>query len=64
MTLRISIDRTLCIGSESCVRLVPGTFELDEEFVAIVIDPTTATEEQLRSAELNCPSGAISVEES
>jgi ferredoxin len=64
VSLRISIDRNVCVGSENCVRLAAGTFTMDEENIATVVDPTAASEAQIRLAERNCPSGAITIDES
>jgi len=59
--LRVTIDRTLCIGSGTCEALAPELFRVGDdgiaELVSAEIDPATA-EEAARS----CPSGAISVE--
>jgi ferredoxin len=63
MTLQVTVDPDLCIGSGSCVHLAPGAFELDEDGVADVIDPDAAPDDRLRQAARSCPSGAISVEE-
>jgi ferredoxin len=57
--LGIAIERGACIGSGDCIRLAPTAFELDEQGVAIVLDPSTVDEDTLRQAERSCPSGAI-----
>lgn len=59
MTPRVLVDRDLCIGAGNCVRLARGFFALDEEDVAVLVDGAEASEDDLRSAELNCPVGAI-----
>jgi ferredoxin len=59
--LRVTVDQELCIGAGNCERVAPGVFEVDD--VARVVDPTAASEEQIRQAEQSCPSGAILVEE-
>jgi ferredoxin len=59
--LGVDIDRSACIGSGDCMRLAPSVFQLDDEQVAIVIDPTTVDDDTLRAAERSCPSGAISL---
>lgn len=67
MTLRIEVDRGLCMGSGNCVFWAPGTFELDGDDVASVVDPGAAgradAEEiaRVRQAERNCPTKAITV---
>lgn len=63
MTTRVSVDPEVCIGSGNCVHLAPGGFELDDEGIALPVEPSTASEEQLRLAARSCPTGAISVED-
>jgi len=61
VTVRVSIDRDVCIGAANCVTLARGVFALDDDNIAIVIDPLAADVETLRRAEYACPSGAITV---
>lgn len=63
MTIHVSIDRDLCIGSGNCVHLSHGAIELDDYDVAEVRDTGGATVEQLRMAQRSCPTAAITVEE-
>jgi ferredoxin len=49
---RIEIDRSLCSGMASCVKIAPETFDLDEEGIAILSGP--AGEAALEAAEC-CP---------
>ncbi len=48
--LRIIIDRRKCTGEALCVGIAPEVFDLDEEGIAIVIDPEGADEETLIEA--------------
>ncbi|HEX3521669.1 MAG TPA: ferredoxin [Stellaceae bacterium] len=64
MTVHISIDRDLCIGSGNCVHLSHGAIVLDDYDVAEAHDVSAATIEQLRRAQWSCPTAAITVEES
>jgi ferredoxin len=64
MTVHISIDRDLCIGSGQCVHLSHGAIVLDDYDVAEVRDASAATDEQLRRAQRSCPAAAITIEES
>lgn len=57
----IDIDREACIGAGNCVRLARGVFALDDQEVAVLVDPTAADDEDLRSAERSCPAGAIAL---
>jgi ferredoxin len=61
--VRIAIDRTVCIGAANCTRLARGVFALDDDSLAVVIDPAAADLETLKRAEASCPSGAISIED-
>ena len=36
--IRIKVDPDLCIGAASCVTIAPGTFQLNEENKAWVLD--------------------------
>ena len=64
MTVHISVDRDLCIGSGNCVHLTHGALVLDDYDVAEVRDVSAATIEQFRRAQRSCPTAAITVEES
>ncbi len=55
---RIEIDRSLCNGMASCVKVAPETFDLDTDGVAVVSGP--AGERAIEAAEC-CPFSAIAV---
>jgi ferredoxin len=61
MSVEVSVDPELCIGSGDCVRLVPTAFRLDES--ESVSHPTaeagTVPLEQLLDAARSCPTQAI-----
>jgi ferredoxin len=59
--LRIEIDRERCMASGNCSMWAGGTFDHDEEGIAIVIDPDGDPEETVRLAATNCPVSAITV---
>lgn len=61
MPVRIEVDEDRCIGSGNCVYAAPGAFDLNDDSVAVVVDPSAATEEAIRTAAKNCPSRAITV---
>ena len=63
MHREILIDRNLCMGSGQCSWYAPGTFDQDEETVAIVIDSRGDPEEAIQTAIVSCPTRAISVVE-
>ena len=48
MDVDIRIDRDKCMGSGNCSFWAPATFDLDDEGVAVVIDPEGDGEEKDR----------------
>ena len=61
MGIHIEIDREACMGSGNCIFWAPGVFDLDDDGVAIVVDPTAAGEDRIALAVDGCPTKAISV---
>ena len=61
MNVDIRIDREKCMGSGNCSFWAPATFDLDDEGVAVVIDPDGDGEEKAILAAQGCPTQAISV---
>ncbi len=61
MGLEVEIDRDVCMGSGNCVYEAPGAFDLDDDSVAMVVDPAGAPEEQVVAAARKCPTHAITV---
>ncbi|MDX1396105.1 MAG: ferredoxin [Gemmatimonadota bacterium] len=61
--LRLEIDRDLCVGFGDCVTESPGSFELDEEGVAVFTDPGSVGRDELLQACAACPVDAITVYE-
>jgi ferredoxin len=59
--MEIRIDRERCMGSGSCQFHAPGTFDLDTECKAIVVDPQGDTPQAIRNAAEGCPTQAIDV---
>lgn len=55
---RVEIDRSLCEGMASCVKIAPATFDLDGGGIAVLAGP--ADEAAVEAAEC-CPFGAIAV---
>lgn len=64
MSLRVRVERDLCIGVSNCVALAPTVFELDEENKAVVLDPSSVSDDALLEAAESCPYDAIIVEDS
>jgi ferredoxin len=61
MTIEIDVDRDLCIGSGTCVRLAPGAFALDDDEIATVQDAHAVGVDKLRLAAEACPTSAITI---
>jgi ferredoxin len=61
VSLRIEIDRDACMGSGNCSFWAPGVFDLDDDGVAIVVDPDAGPEEKVVLAAQGCPTQAIKV---
>ena len=61
--LRIEVDRQSCTGMAECIRIAPDVFQLDEENMAVVVDASAATREQLLEAARECPTQAIKLYE-
>jgi ferredoxin len=61
MGLEISIDRETCMGSGNCSFWAPGVFDLDEDGIAIVVDPEAASEDKIILAGQGCPTHSIAI---
>jgi ferredoxin len=62
-TMRIEIDRDVCIGTENCNRYAPGTFEVDDEGKVVQIGSDVDSDDAIRTAVESCPTGALSIVE-
>lgn len=60
-SLRIRIDRTLCVGFGDCVTEAPEAFVLDDSGTAVFVDPDGVERERLLRACDVCPVDAITV---
>lgn len=61
MALDIRIDRDACMGSGNCQFWAPGVFDLDEDGIAVVVDPGAQPEEKVLLAAQGCPTQAIRI---
>ncbi|MDH6461747.1 ferredoxin [Micromonospora purpureochromogenes] len=64
-TMRVEVDRETCVGSGNCVYFAPTVFDQDDRdglVVVLVESPEPALRAATRTAALNCPVGAISVD--
>lgn len=60
-SLRVRIDRSLCVGFGDCVTEAPEAFVLDDEGVAVFVRPEQVDRECLLRACDVCPVDAITV---
>jgi ferredoxin len=58
---RLEVIRDKCISAASCVALAPGTFQLDQDEIAKVIDEAGDDAQVQLMAAQSCPAGAIQV---
>lgn len=65
MTMRVSADRTLCVGAGLCALTAPGVFDQDDDGVVTVLrsDPAGDDRPAVREAGMLCPSRAVQVVE-
>jgi ferredoxin len=61
VALDIRIDRDSCMGSGNCAFWAPGVFDLDDDGIAIVLDPNAAPDDKIVLAAQGCPTQAIAV---
>jgi len=61
VALDIRIDRELCMGSGNCSFWAPGVFDLDDDGIAIVLEPAGAPDDKIVLAAQGCPTQAIAV---
>jgi ferredoxin len=60
-SLRVRIDRTLCVGFGDCITEAPEAFVLDDAGVAVFVNPDVVERERLLRACDACPVDAITV---
>ena len=61
VALSIEINREVCMGSGNCSFWAPGVFDLDDDGIAIVTDPTGEPEDKIVLAGQGCPTQAIAI---
>ena len=63
--MKVVVDFDQCASNGVCMGIVPEVFEVrDDGFLYILQEvPAAELEAKVRSAALNCPTGAISIEE-
>ena len=64
MSLRVDVDRDVCIGAGNCVLTVDAVFDQDPEdgrARLLTATPPPGSEELVLRAAYLCPSGAITI---
>jgi ferredoxin len=61
VALEISIDRDVCMGSGNCSFWAPGVFDLDDDGIAVIVDPNAQPDDKVILAAQGCPTQAISI---
>ncbi|HUA35380.1 MAG TPA: ferredoxin [Candidatus Binataceae bacterium] len=61
MPLKITVNKTRCIGSGDCVETAPAVFQLDDEGKSDVVNPTGASDNSIVAAARSCPVKAITI---
>lgn len=59
--LKITVNKARCIGSEDCVQIAPGVFQLDGDGKSDVYNETGAPDNVIVAAARGCPAKAITV---
>lgn len=59
--LKITVNKTRCIGSGDCVETAPAVFQLDDDGKSDVVNPTGAGDNSIVAAARSCPVKAITV---
>jgi ferredoxin len=57
--MKITVDRARCRGVRNCASIAPNTFDIDEQFKAVVIDPKGDGDAEIAKAAKFCPALAI-----
>ena len=63
-SLKVWVDRDLCIGAATCVAIAPKTFVLDSEAKAIFLNSVDQeTDQTIIDSAKGCPVAAIFIED-
>ena len=63
-TVKVKIDRAICIGAASCSAIAPKTYGMDKENLAYLIETTDYDDlETVLAGAMSCPVFAIIIED-
>lgn len=61
--MKVTVDRSLCVGIGNCSALSPKTFKIDTDNKIGYYDVPTVTKERVINAAKSCPVMAITIED-
>ena len=61
--LKITIIADECIGDSVCTDEAPGTFEVNDDGIAVVLEDSNDDRDTILNAANNCPTEAIVIED-
>jgi uncharacterized Fe-S cluster protein YjdI len=61
MALQVTWDSNVCIHSGNCVKTLPQVFKVENG--KFVIEPSAASDAEVRGAVAKCPSKALKIKE-
>ena len=61
--MKPKVDRNLCVGAGNCVAIAPEVFAMDDEDMAVVVNPKGTDEDTIWKAAESCPMDAIILED-
>ena len=59
MGYKIYVDRDECIGAGTCVECAPNVFAMDDEDIAVVLDPNGDPDDAVLAAAQDCPQECV-----
>lgn len=59
--MKVAWEEDVCTHSANCVKKLPQVFKVESG--KFVIDPSAASEDDVRAVVAQCPSGALSVQD-